>query len=309
MPIGPARMPLFDHLGELRRRLTIVVVSVFAAAIVLYFATPVVLDILEDPIRSFVPDGKFYITTTLGGFGLRFSLAIKMAVVMCTPMIIWQILAFFLPALRPNERKWVVPTVLASTVLFFLGAIFCYFIIIPAGFEWLIGETSAVATALPDLENYVNMELLFMIGFGVAFELPLIIFYLSVFHIVSYAAFRSAWRYVYVGLLVGSAVITPDGSPLRGSHVWRPALALRGFARHRSRGHYRARGQGGPVREPSGPVLGRRGRRGVNRYARCWHCQRHTRYSDSRGAWGGGLARRLVNAAYRGYDRGRARGA
>lgn len=163
MPIGPARMPLFDHLGELRRRLTIVVVSVFAAAIVLYFATPVVLDILEDPIRSFVPDGKFYITTTLGGFGLRFSLAIKMAVVMCTPMIIWQILAFFLPALRPNERKWVVPTVLASTVLFFLGAIFCYFIIIPAGFEWLIGETSAVATALPDLENYVNMELLFMI--------------------------------------------------------------------------------------------------------------------------------------------------
>ena len=118
-----------------------------------------------------MPDGKFYITTTLGGFGLRFSLAIKMAVVMCTPMIIWQILAFFLPALRPNERKWVVPTVLASTVLFFLGAIFCYFIIIPAGFEWLIGETSAVATALPDLENYVNMELLFMIGFGVAFEL------------------------------------------------------------------------------------------------------------------------------------------
>ena len=53
-----------------------------------------------------------------------------------------------------------------------------------------------------------------MIGFGVAFELPLIIFYLSVFHIVSYAAFRSAWRYVYVGLLVGSAVITPDGSPV-----------------------------------------------------------------------------------------------
>ena len=204
MPIGPARMPLFDHLGELRRRLTIVVVSVFAAAIVLYFATPVVLDILEDPIRSFVPDGKFYITTTLGGFGLRFSLAIKMAVVMCTPMI-WQILAFFLPALRPNERKWVVPTVLASTVLFFLGAVFCYFIIIPAGFEWLIGETSAVATALPDLENYVNMELLFMIGFGVAFELPLIIFYLSVFHIVSYAAFRSAYGSpVTLGLMYGA---------------------------------------------------------------------------------------------------------
>ena len=132
----------------------------------------------------------------------------------------------FLPALRPNERKWVVPTVLASTELFFLGAIFCYFIIIPAGFEWLIGETSAVATALPDLENYVNMELLFMIGFGVAFELPLIIFYLSVFHIVSYAAFRGAWRYVYVGLLVGSAVITPDGSPVTLGLMYGALLSL-----------------------------------------------------------------------------------
>lgn len=118
------------------------------------------------------------------------------------------------------------PTVLASTVLFFLGAIFCYFIIIPAGFEWLIGETSAVATALPDLENYVNMELLFMIGFGVAFELPLIIFYLSVFHVVSYAAFRSAWRYVYVGLLVGSAVITPDGSPVTLGLMYGALLSL-----------------------------------------------------------------------------------
>ena len=118
------------------------------------------------------------------------------------------------------------PTVLASTVLFFLGAIFCYFIIIPAGFEWLIGETSAVATALPNLEDYVNMELLFMIGFGVAFELPLIIFYLSVFHFVSYAAFRSAWRYVYVGLLVGSAVITPDGSPVTLGLMYGALLSL-----------------------------------------------------------------------------------
>ena len=226
MPIGPARMPLFDHLGELRRRLTIVVVSVFAAAIVLYFATPVVLDILEDPIRSFVPDGKFYITTTLGGFGLRFSLAIKMAVVMCTPMIIWQILAFFLPALRPNERKWVVPTVLVATALFFIGAIFCYFIIIPAGFEWLIGETSGIATALPDLEDYINIEILLMIGFGISFELPIAVFYLAVFQIVPYAKFRSAWRYIYVGMLVVAASITPDASPITLMLMYAAMLSL-----------------------------------------------------------------------------------
>ena len=104
MPIGPARMPLLDHLGELRRRLTIIVVSVLVATVVMYFATPVVVDILKDPIAPFVPSGKFYISTSLGGFAIKFGIAVKVAVVMCTPMIVWQILGFFLPALRPNER-------------------------------------------------------------------------------------------------------------------------------------------------------------------------------------------------------------
>lgn len=135
MPIGPARMPLFDHLGELRRRLTICVVSVFSAAIILYFATPVVIDILVDPIRAYVPDGKFYINALIGGFSLRFSVALKLALVVAAPMLLWQTLAFFLPALKPNERKWVLPTVGAGAFLFIFGAVFCYFVIIPAGYR------------------------------------------------------------------------------------------------------------------------------------------------------------------------------
>ena len=226
MPIGPARMPLFDHLGELRRRLTIVVVSVFAAAIVLYFATPVVLDILEDPIRSFVPDGKFYITTTLGGFGLRFSLAIKMAVVMCTPMIIWQILAFFLPALRPNERKWVVPTVAAMVVLFFLGMIFCYFVIQSAAFGWLLDQSFEFAQNLANAEDYLSIYMMLEIGFGIAFQLPLVIFYLSILHVVPYKTFRSQWRYVYVALMILSAVVTPDASPITMLLMFAALIAL-----------------------------------------------------------------------------------
>ena len=226
MPIGPARMPLLDHLGELRRRLTIVVVSVLVATVVMYFATPVVVDILKDPIAPFVPEGKFFITSSLGGFAVKFGIAIKVAVVMCTPMIIWQILAFFLPALKPNERKWVVPTVVTATVLFFIGAVFCYFIIIPAGFEWLIGETNAIATALPDLEDYINIEILLMIGFGIAFELPIAVFYLAVFQIVPYASFRAAWRYIYVGMLVVAASITPDASPVTLLLMYAAMLSL-----------------------------------------------------------------------------------
>ena len=214
MPIGPARMPLSDHLGELRRRLLIVVVSLAAATLVLYFATPTIVEILEEPIYEYVEDGEFYITTSLGGFNVKFGIAFKCAIMVCTPMILWQVLGFFLPALKENERKWVVPTVLIATVLFFVGMLFAYFIAIPTAFEWLIGQTSDIATALPDLEDYVNIEILLMIGFGIIFELPLVIFYLTVFHIVPYATFRSAWRYVYVILIVVCACVTPDGSPV-----------------------------------------------------------------------------------------------
>ncbi|MFR2951363.1 MAG: twin-arginine translocase subunit TatC, partial [Collinsella intestinalis] len=187
MPIGPARMPLMDHLGELRRRLTIVVVSVLAATVFMYFAAPTLVDILKDPINSSLQPGEQLVMTSLGGFSIKFNIAIKVALAMCTPMIVWQILAFFLPALKPNERRWVVPTVLAATVLFFVGVIFCYAFIVPAGFEWMIGETNTIGQALPELQDYINIEILLMIGFGVAFELPLIVFYLAVFHIVPYA--------------------------------------------------------------------------------------------------------------------------
>ncbi len=225
MPIGPARMPLMDHLGELRRRLTIVAVTLVIGTLIMYFATPTIIDILSDPIKPFVGE-DFYISTALGGFSLRFSIAIKVAVVMATPMIVWQILAFFLPALKPNERRWVVPTVLIATVLFFVGVVFCYFLMVPAAFEWLVGETSAVATPLAMLDDYLNTEILLMIGFGIAFELPLVIFYLAVFHIVPYASFRRAWRYVYVGLLVLSACVTPDASPVTLMFMYAAMLSL-----------------------------------------------------------------------------------
>ena len=206
MPIGPARMPLMDHLGELRRRLAIVVVTLIATTLVMYFASSTVIDLLTDPIKPFVGD-EFYIGSALGGFTTRFTIGFRTALVM-------QLLAFFLPALKPNERKWVVPTVLAATALFFVGMIFCYFFIVPPAFEWLTSEVAAIANPLAMLDDYIGTEMLLMIGFGVAFELPLIVFYLAVFHIVPYAAFRASWRVIYVVLAVVAACITPDASPV-----------------------------------------------------------------------------------------------
>ena len=231
MPIGPARMPLMDHLGELRRRLTIVVASVVAATVFMYFAAPTLVDILKDPINgSLQPGEQLSVMTSLGGFSIKFNIAVKVALAMCTPMIVWQILAFFLPA----------------------RVVFCYLFIAPAAFEWLLQETRSIGAAMPQLEDFINTELLLMIGFGVSFELPLIVFYLAVFHIVPYASFRGAWRYVYVIMLVVSASITPDASPVTLIFMYAVMLSLYEIALLVTRG--RARWQGRPYREPPGPV-------------------------------------------------------
>lgn len=204
-----------DHLGELRRRLTIIIVAVVACAVIVYLATPTIIDIFIDPYRRFLPnDGQLAIMSSLGGFTIRFKVAIFCAAIICSPIIIWEVMAFFLPALRPNERRWVVPTVAALIVLFFIGMVFCYLVILPAAFGWMIDQSAAFAVVVPNAEDYLDIMMLLELGFGLGFELPLVIFYLSILHVVPYKVFRDNWRFIYVGLLVLSAFTTPDASPV-----------------------------------------------------------------------------------------------
>lgn len=226
MPIGPARMPIMDHLGELRRRLTIVVVSVIVCALIVYFATPTLIELMIDQIREAMRGGELYVFTALGGFTIRFKVALFFSVIVCCPIIIWEVMAFFLPALKPSERRWVVPTVAAMVALFFLGMIFCYLVIQPAAFGWLLDQTFEFAQSMANAEDYLNIYMLLEIGFGVAFQLPLVIFYLSIFHLVPYATFRSQWRIVYVALMVLSAVVTPDASPVTMILMFAVLIAL-----------------------------------------------------------------------------------
>lgn len=227
MPIGPARMPLMDHLGELRRRLTIVVVSVLVTAIVVYAATPTLIDIMIDPIRSALPEGSsLTVLTVLGGFTIRFKVALFFGLIIAAPIVIWEIMGFFLPALNERERRWVVPTVAAMVILFLLGMLFCYLVIQNAAVGWMIDQSTEFAAVIADAEDYLNIMMLLEIGFGVAFQLPLVIFYLSILHIVPYKVFREQWRYVYVGLMILSGVVTPDASPVTMILMFAALIAL-----------------------------------------------------------------------------------
>ncbi len=231
MPIGPARMPLMEHLGELRMRLVRIVVVLLVAVCVFYLAAGTMGQFLLLPIADFLPtaeDGTVELSflNAFDPFTVKFKIAFWMSVVATSPIILWQVLAFFLPALKPNERKWFIPTFAAGVALFILGTVFCYLIILHPAFQWLTDQTSDLGEVLPNAANYVDVIIKFEIGFGIAFELPIVIFYLVIFNIVPYSKLRSSWRYVYVGLMVFSAMVTPDANPVTMLLMFAALVAL-----------------------------------------------------------------------------------
>ena len=244
------RMTIWEHLAELRRRLTIIVVALLVAVCVLYFFAPQLINFLIEPVAVHIMNSAamtggseeattegseqtttegteqpgadtteqaramLQVLTPLGGFTLRFVVSLFFAVIFTCPIWIWQIMAFFLPALKPKERRWVLPTFFVGLTLFIIGVVFCYFVILDPAFQWMLDQTNAFAIVLPNATDYITLILLFEIAFGFAFQLPLIVFYLLVFNIIPYKKLRKNWRVVYIVLLVFCAVITPDASPV-----------------------------------------------------------------------------------------------
>ena len=216
MPIGPARMPLMEHLGELRMRIVRIVAALLIALVVFYTATPSIIQFLLLPIAQSVGidpttgAAQLYILDPFEAFATRFLVSFWASVVATSPIILWQIIAFFLPALRPKERRWFMPTFAAAVVLFIFGTIFCYLVILNPAFGWLVDQASGVGLVQARLSTYIDIIIKFELGF----ELPILIFYLVIFNIVSYKKLRRSWRYVYVGLMVFSAIVTPDANPV-----------------------------------------------------------------------------------------------
>lgn len=219
MAIGPARMSLMEHLGELRMRLVRIVVCLIVAMCVFYLSTGTVVQFLLAPVAEFMPKGDdgqvaLNVLGAFDAFSVRLTVALWTALIATAPITLWQILAFFLPALKPKERKWFLPTFIAALSLFIIGTVFCYLVILNPAFQWLTDQASGFATILPEAGQWVDIIIKFELGFGIGFEMPLVVFYLVMFGVVPYQKLRASWRGVYIGLLVFSAAVTPDASPV-----------------------------------------------------------------------------------------------
>jgi sec-independent protein translocase protein TatC len=214
MPIGPKKMPLLSHLGELRKRLTIMFAVVSVATVAAYFFTDPVYRFLLAPVWPILNGSKPIAIGVLDPMTVRFGLAFWTAIVASSPVLIWQVGAFFLPAFRPKERRYLVPTVAVAVLLFVGGAVFCYEIILAASFAWLAGQSGDIMAFTPQAGDMLTVAEFFLLGFGIAFQTPIIVFYLVFFGVVPYKTLRQNWRIVYVSTFIIAAAITPDWSPV-----------------------------------------------------------------------------------------------
>lgn len=214
MPIGPKRLPILEHLRELRYRLVIIAIVVIVGSVVMYFPAPRFYNLVMEPILHIFGDQPLVLLNPFETFTLRFRVALYATLVIGSPILIWQVMAFFLPALKPNERRWLIPTFLTMAALFAAGIAFAHQVIIGTAFEWIVGQAWEGVTQMPEASTYFQGAVMLLLGFGLAFQLPVIVFYLMVFNIVPYEKLRTNWRVVYTVLMVVAAGATPDWSPV-----------------------------------------------------------------------------------------------
>ena len=215
MPVEPKRMPFLQHFHELRKRLTVIAVVLFVLALVFYNTAvfKFLMDIFLAPVQSYLPGGKLTVLGPFEQMTFRFKVAFFAALITSMPVILYEIFAFLTPALKPREKKWIFPTVIAAVLLFAFGVAFAYFVILGPAFQWLSSQGAGVVDSMASASQYFSGIGLLLVGFGIGFELPLVVFYLIGLNIVKYDKLRASWRYVYVIIVVVASIATPDWSP------------------------------------------------------------------------------------------------
>lgn len=204
-------MSLFDHLSELRQRLVVSIIAVLVFFVVALLFSSEILTFLKQPLTLALPGEKnvLHFTGPLDVFLMSIKVSILTAIVFACPVWLYQFWRFIEPALYESERKYILPFVTFSVLLFVAGISFCFYLILPLALEFLIEMGQEVGVPIITITDYISMLMLMIFGFGLIFETPLILVLLSILDLVSASSLAAARRYVIVGILFVGAVLTP----------------------------------------------------------------------------------------------------
>ncbi|WP_411359639.1 twin-arginine translocase subunit TatC [Pseudidiomarina salilacus] len=205
-----SQSPLLDHLLELRRRLLIGVIVVLAIFSVLAFFADDLYSWLAAPMIASLPQGSTLIATDVATpFFTPFKLALVVSIALAVPVLLWQMWAFIAPGLYQREKRLVVPLMVSSSLLFYAGIAFAYFVVLPLALNFLANAAPEGVTVATDIASYLDFVLAIFMAFGIAFETPVAIILLCWTGVTSVTSLRAKRPYVIVGAFAVGMVLTP----------------------------------------------------------------------------------------------------
>ncbi|MDH5245936.1 MAG: twin-arginine translocase subunit TatC [Betaproteobacteria bacterium] len=199
-----------SHLMELRDRLLRALIAVGVIFVCFFPFASELYDLLALPMMRTLPEGsKMIATGVVTPFLIPVKIAAMLAFAVALPYVLYQAWAFVAPGLYAHEKRLVMPLVVASTLLFFLGMAFCYFIVFGTVFSFIYQIAPKSITVAPDIENYLNFALTMFLAFGVTFEVPIAVVILVRMGAVTIEQLREIRPYFIVGAFVIAAIVTP----------------------------------------------------------------------------------------------------
>jgi sec-independent protein translocase protein TatC len=208
------KMSFLEHLEELRKRLIVSIVAVGVAFLVCWNFADKIFGWLQIPLTKFLPKGEKLVYTRLTEpFMLYMKVAAFAGIFVASPIILWQLWLFIAPGLYKRERKMVIPFLISATTLFYAGASFCYFLVMPYAFPALAAIAGADMKPILTMTEQLSLILAMLLGFGVIFEVPVVIAFLSMIGLVSADFLAKYRRHAIVANTAIAAIITPTGDP------------------------------------------------------------------------------------------------
>ncbi len=210
--LAGSEQPFVQHLVELRDRMVkaTIAIVVVAVALALYPGPGALYDMLAAPLVAHLPSGSTLIATSvISPFMVPLKVLMMAAFLIALPVVLYQIWAFIAPGLYSHEKKLVMPLVVSSTILFFVGVAFCYFFVFGRVFAFIQSFAPKSITASPDIEAYLSFVLSMFLAFGLAFEVPVVVVVLARMGIFSIAKLKEFRGYFVVLAFIIAAIVTP----------------------------------------------------------------------------------------------------
>ncbi|OPY88628.1 MAG: Sec-independent protein translocase protein TatC [Smithella sp. PtaU1.Bin162] len=221
------KMSLADHLTDLRKRLVRACIAIGIGFFACYYYKDWLFDIITRPLTAVLPKNSYLIYTGLTeAFFVYMKLAIFSSLIITSPFVLYQIWKFIAPGLLPDEKKYVVPFVISSSLLFIGGVLFGYFVALPPAFEFFVSFNSKYLQAMIAFSDYLSLFVTFLLGFGLSFELPVFMFFLAKLGIVNAKMLSKQRRYAILVIFVVAAILTPSPDALSQALMAIPLMFL-----------------------------------------------------------------------------------